>query len=226
MCVSLVMGVRPSSSRLQAAYPQHASLVMRGIAGQQEEPLKFQTQANGHDLFTVALAVGQPFDYALRVTTPCESCWLTPKGEEHDRLPHNWFRYERRAPPVDAPDVAARRQVASMLCYEPQLRPAFATPAWVRDAVFYQIFPDRFARGESTHALLNVQPWAVRRPTAISWAATCRGFSTGWTTLSILASRRYISPRYSKAPATTDTISWTILRWIRIWATWNCCGAW
>ena len=144
---------------LQAAYPQHASLVMRGNGGQQEEPLKFQTQANGHDLFTVALAMGQPFDYALRVTTPCESCWLTPKGEEHDRLPHNWFRYERRAPPVDAPDEAARRQVASMLCYEPQLRPAFATPAWVRDAVFYQIFPDRFARGESAHTLLNVQPW-------------------------------------------------------------------
>jgi glycosidase len=60
---------------------------------------------------------------------------------------------------VDAPDEAARRQVASMLCYEPQLRPAFATPAWVRDAVFYQIFPDRFARGESAHTLLNVQPW-------------------------------------------------------------------
>ncbi|HEY4690776.1 MAG TPA: glycoside hydrolase family 13 protein [Anaerolineae bacterium] len=33
------------------------------------------------------------------------------------------------------------------------------TPAWVRDAVFYQIFPDRFARGERLPTALSFEPW-------------------------------------------------------------------
>lgn len=33
------------------------------------------------------------------------------------------------------------------------------TPEWVRDAVFYQIFPDRFARGQSVPKPANLQEW-------------------------------------------------------------------
>lgn len=33
------------------------------------------------------------------------------------------------------------------------------TPAWVRDAVFYQIFPDRFARSETLHKPGNLETW-------------------------------------------------------------------
>ena len=32
-------------------------------------------------------------------------------------------------------------------------------PAWVQDAVFYQIFPDRFANGDPANDPPNVQPW-------------------------------------------------------------------
>ncbi len=32
-------------------------------------------------------------------------------------------------------------------------------PAWVADAVFYQIFPDRFANGDVSNDPFNVQPW-------------------------------------------------------------------
>lgn len=32
-------------------------------------------------------------------------------------------------------------------------------PAWVRDAVFYQIFPDRFARSDSVEKPDNLEPW-------------------------------------------------------------------
>jgi cyclomaltodextrinase len=32
-------------------------------------------------------------------------------------------------------------------------------PDWVQDAVFYQIFPDRFANGDTTNDPPNVQPW-------------------------------------------------------------------
>jgi neopullulanase len=33
------------------------------------------------------------------------------------------------------------------------------TPAWVRDAVFYQIFPDRFARSDRVHQPGPLEPW-------------------------------------------------------------------
>ena len=33
------------------------------------------------------------------------------------------------------------------------------TPAWVRDAVFYQVFPDRFARGTGAAAPGPLEPW-------------------------------------------------------------------
>ena len=34
-------------------------------------------------------------------------------------------------------------------------------PAWVTDAVFYQIFPDRFARSERLPKPSNLEPWDV-----------------------------------------------------------------
>jgi len=33
------------------------------------------------------------------------------------------------------------------------------TPEWVRDAIFYQIFPDRFARSEAVPKPSNLEPW-------------------------------------------------------------------
>ncbi|HWQ11535.1 MAG TPA: glycoside hydrolase family 13 protein [Roseiflexaceae bacterium] len=38
---------------------------------------------------------------------------------------------------------------------------AFDTPAWVRHAVFYQIFPERFANGDPSNDPENVQPWGT-----------------------------------------------------------------
>ncbi len=35
------------------------------------------------------------------------------------------------------------------------------TPEWVRDAVFYQIFPDRFARSARVPKTSNLQPWGA-----------------------------------------------------------------
>lgn len=34
-----------------------------------------------------------------------------------------------------------------------------STPDWVQDAIFYQIFPDRFANGDPSNDPPNVQPW-------------------------------------------------------------------
>ena len=33
------------------------------------------------------------------------------------------------------------------------------TPDWVRDAIFYQIFPDRFAASERVHKPGTLEPW-------------------------------------------------------------------
>lgn len=35
----------------------------------------------------------------------------------------------------------------------------FKTPEWVKDTVFYQIFPERFANGDPSNDPENVQPW-------------------------------------------------------------------
>lgn len=39
--------------------------------------------------------------------------------------------------------------------------PEINTPAWVQDAVFYQIFPDRFARSATLPKPSNLQPWGA-----------------------------------------------------------------
>jgi len=36
---------------------------------------------------------------------------------------------------------------------------AIVTPDWVKDAVFYQVFPDRFARSQSVPKPANLEPW-------------------------------------------------------------------
>jgi glycosidase len=36
-----------------------------------------------------------------------------------------------------------------------------STPYWVQDAIFYQIFPDRFANGDTGNDPPNVQPWGT-----------------------------------------------------------------
>jgi cyclomaltodextrinase len=35
-------------------------------------------------------------------------------------------------------------------------------PAWVQDAIFYQIFPDRFANGDPSNDPVNVRPWGEK----------------------------------------------------------------
>ena len=144
---------------LQPAYPQQPILLMRGNGGQQEQPLTFLEQTGGYDYFIIEMTPSAPFEYALRVTTPGQSCWITPKGEEHDRLPHNWFRYPPQARAPLTPDEAAPNPAPPPIRTKVPPRPSFETPAWVRNAVFYQIFVERFARGSPAHDPLDIQPW-------------------------------------------------------------------
>ncbi len=43
-----------------------------------------------------------------------------------------------------------------------QAEPAIHTPDWVKDAVFYQIFPDRFAKSDRVPKPTFLQPWGER----------------------------------------------------------------
>ena len=43
----------------------------------------------------------------------------------------------------------------------PEQSAPFVTPEWVRQAIFYQIFPERFANGDSANDPENVQPWGT-----------------------------------------------------------------
>ena len=36
-----------------------------------------------------------------------------------------------------------------------------SVPSWVQDAIFYQIFPDRFNNGDPSNDPANVQPWGA-----------------------------------------------------------------
>ncbi|WP_071393868.1 glycoside hydrolase family 13 protein [Bacillus tuaregi] len=42
----------------------------------------------------------------------------------------------------------------------------FRAPAWVRDTIWYQIFPERFANGDSRLNPLDTKPWGSEDPTA------------------------------------------------------------
>lgn len=145
--------------RLQPEHPRQPSLLLRSHAGQQEQPLQFVVQAVGQDYFSVVLNASQPFEYALRVTTPAQSRRITPKGVDYDWLPHNWFQCEPQSLTPMTREPAAQGQAECSVPYLPQARPGFQTPVWVRDAVFYQIFLERFARGAPARDPMGMQPW-------------------------------------------------------------------
>ena len=67
-------------------------------------------------------------------------------------------RLDRPGCPADACDASTR-------------------PAWVRDAIFYQIFPDRFAASERVHKPGPLEPWDAPPTATGSRAATCAGIA-------------------------------------------------
>lgn len=69
-----------------------------------------------------------------------EHIWMTERGFQKNAPNHTGNRGLFEFPYLNNIDV-------------------FKTPEWVKDAVFYQIFPDRFANGDPSNDPENVQPW-------------------------------------------------------------------
>ncbi|UHA74964.1 alpha-glycosidase [Paenibacillus sp. 481] len=76
--------------------------------------------------------------YAFRLEDAQEQWYLTERGFRKE-LPEHYFE-SFEFPYLNGVDV-------------------FEPPTWVKEAVFYQIFPERFANGDKQNDPPNVQPW-------------------------------------------------------------------
>ncbi len=64
------------------------------------------------------------------------------------------------------------------------------TPDWIRDAVFYQIVPDRFARSGRLAKPPQLEAWDTPRPFVAIKEGTCTGLLNLWIILRRLVLRR------------------------------------
>jgi cyclomaltodextrinase len=55
--------------------------------------------------------------------------------------------------------LTASARVAKRVASDAKTTPVNQTPAWVKDAIFYQIFPDRFAKSDQVFKPANLQEW-------------------------------------------------------------------
>ncbi|WP_199615329.1 alpha-glycosidase [Paenibacillus alkalitolerans] len=76
--------------------------------------------------------------YAFRLLSGKKEIWFSERGFSAERPLEHFGMFE--FPFLHASEV-------------------FRPPAWVKDAVFYQIFPERFANGDKSNDPENVQPW-------------------------------------------------------------------
>ena len=74
------------------------------------------------------------------------------------------------------------------------------TPDWVRDAVFYEIFPDRFARASGSPSRVASSRGTCRRRSTGSRAATCYGIAERLPELAELGiTALYLTPIFASA---------------------------
>lgn len=94
------------------------------------------------DYFQATLTLEPPrFRYAFLLWGRKEQCWLCEKGFSDSRPRDGFFQYPYIAP-ADLFDI----------------------PGWARGAVFYHIFPERFANGDPANDPPGTRPWRQERP--------------------------------------------------------------
>ena len=76
--------------------------------------------------------------YGFKLESTGQTLWFTEKGFFEEMPPDSWGLFEY--PFLHAGEI-------------------FAAPAWVKDAVFYQIFPERFANGNVLNDPTEVEEW-------------------------------------------------------------------
>ncbi len=63
---------------------------------------------------------------------------------------------------TSASEGTSKPSVANGFILDPTQYPTLHVPDWPHDAVFYQIFPERFANGDPTNDGPDVQPWGTK----------------------------------------------------------------
>jgi len=98
-----------------------------------------------HDFWFIAIQPKKKrIRYGFRVHVGGESAVYTERGW-YDEVPLDHPGYYFAVPYMNAVDV-------------------FDAPAWVKDTVWYQIFPDRFANGDVTNDRPDTTPWGTEAP--------------------------------------------------------------
>ncbi|MBA4399433.1 MAG: hypothetical protein C0396_06155 [Anaerolinea sp.] len=102
----------------------------------------------------------------------------------------------------------------------------FDAPEWVQDAVFYQIFPERFANGDPGNDPAWVLPWGTP-PTPLTFmGGDLQGILDHLPYLHELGINAiYTTPIFAARPTISMTPAITS-RSIQPLATWSCSSAW
>ncbi len=116
------------------------------LTGLLSAPLMKTASDEDYDYFEAELSLAPPrFRYAFVLEDGIRPLWLHERGLTTERPRESFFQY----PYINAGDY-------------------FDVPRWLTDGVVYQVFPDRFARGNPALDPPGVRPWSDERPTAAS----------------------------------------------------------
>lgn len=108
-------------------------------------PMQLLATVDGYDFYEASFSTSRNvFNYMFRVAAGAFDLWLGKNGVQSGHGTVESFAY---------------------LCGSAGF---YATPDWVKNAVFYQIFPDRFCNGDTLNDPHDVCPWGSK-PTAWSF---------------------------------------------------------
>lgn len=118
---------------------REARILWREDGKEHEQPLQHFGHVNGNEFFGVTVHSPKPIEYVFYLHACDKPRWFTPQGLQlNSAKPDAWF------------------------AYDPRLHVPFDTPDWVRDAVFYQIFPERFCDGNPATNPQGAEPWGSK----------------------------------------------------------------
>jgi len=145
---------------------------MNWAAAVDAETVEIRIRTKADDVAAVRLLYGDKYAWEeTKRLVPMEKAWsdgLADYWVARVRPPYRRLQYAFRigdgeeAVWMDAFGFAEREPVPDAKLFEfPYINRAdvYDPPAWVADAVFYQIFPERFANGDPSNDPPSVRPW-------------------------------------------------------------------
>ncbi|WP_430790821.1 alpha-glycosidase [Virgibacillus flavescens] len=146
-----------------------------------QETLHIVLQTKKNDLKSANLIYGDPYEW-IDKTWKKESLAMTKSGST--ALHDFWFaevkpEFKRMRYAFHCSDLSEScfytekgifsfvpEDIANYFCF-PFINSidVFTPPSWVKDTIWYQIFPERFANGDSTNDPAGALPWGSAEPT-------------------------------------------------------------